>query len=220
MKVLLAAVLLSLPVIGLAEDDEAKDIEKVNGSIEVEADQRVGDVSTVNGSIRIKDGATVEEAETVNGSVTLGERVVAESVETVNGTVKLGADTRVSEGVDTVNGAVTLARNVDVQQAVRTVNGDITLEAARVGGGIRTQEGDIEVGAGSRVAGGIKVEKNKGFSISLFKSTPKVVIGPGAVVEGPLEFEREVKLYVSETATIGEVKGATPVRFSGDEPND
>jgi hypothetical protein len=76
------------------------------------------------------------------------------------------------------------------------------------------------VGAGSRVAGGIKVEKNKGFSISLFKSTPKVVIGPGAVVEGPLEFEREVKLYVSETATIGEVKGATPVRFSGDEPND
>ena len=70
----------------LAEDDDAKDIEKVNGSIEVEADQRVGDVSTVNGSIRIKDGATVEEAETVNGSVTLGERVVAESVETVNGT--------------------------------------------------------------------------------------------------------------------------------------
>ena len=44
--------------------------------------------------------------------------------------------------------------------------------------------------------------------------------GPGAVVDGVLEFEHEVKLYVSESATIGEVKGATPVRFSGDKPED
>jgi hypothetical protein len=40
------------------------------------------------------------------------------------------------------------------------------------------------------------------------------------VVDGTLEFEREVELYVSETATIGEVKGATAVRYSGDEPGD
>jgi hypothetical protein len=40
------------------------------------------------------------------------------------------------------------------------------------------------------------------------------------VVEGPLEFEREVKLYVSDTAKVGEIKGATPVRFSGEKPED
>jgi DUF4097 and DUF4098 domain-containing protein YvlB len=217
MKVLWLTVLFALPCAALAEED----IEKVNGSIEVEADQRAGDVSTVNGSIRIKSGATVEEAETVNGSIALGERGVAESLETINGTVRVDADARVTEGVHTVNGAVTLARNADVGEGVRTVNGDITLEAAHVAGGIRTQEGDIEIGAGSRVEGGIKVEKSKGgFSISLWKSTPRIVIGPGAVVQGPLEFEREVKLYVSESATVGEIRGATAIRFSGDEPSD
>jgi hypothetical protein len=44
------------------------------------------------------------------------------------------------------------------------------------------------------------------------------VIGPGAVVKGELRFEREVRLYVSDTATIGNVVGATPVKFSGDRP--
>ena len=219
MKALWFIILLSLPGVGLAEDDN--DIEKVNGAIEVEAGQRVGDVSTVNGSIRIKSGATVEEAETVNGSIDLGERGTAESLETVNGTIRMGAAARVTEEVETTNGSVSLAREADVQGGVRTVNGDITLVSAHVGGGIRTQEGDIEVGAGSRVEGGIKVEKSQGgFNISLFKSTPQVVIGPGAVVQRALEFEREVKLYVSESATIGEVKGATAVRFSGAEPED
>jgi cytoskeletal protein CcmA (bactofilin family) len=115
---------------------------------------------------------------------------------------------------------VTLARDAEVRGGVGTVNGNITLAAARVAGGLRTHQGDIEVGAGSRVEGGIRVEKSKGFNIALWKDTPKVVIGPGAVVDGALEFEREVKLYVSDSATIGEVKGATAIRFSGDEPKD
>jgi hypothetical protein len=77
------------------------------------------------------------------------------------------------------------------------------------------------VGADSRVEGGIRVEKRSGgFTLSFWKSTPRIVIGPGAVVEGALEFEREVKLYVSDTAKVGEIKGATPVRFSGEKPED
>ena len=47
---------------------------------------------------------------------------------------------------------------------------------------------------------------------------PRVVIGPGSVVKGPLNFERDVDLYVSDHATIGTVTGATPIRFSGDRP--
>jgi hypothetical protein len=219
MRVLWLTILLTLPCSAFAADDD-KDIEKVNGSIEVAADQQAGDVSTVNGSIRIRSGATIEEAETVNGSIALGERGVAESLETVNGTIKMDAEARVTEDVETVNGSVTLGRNADVQRGIRTVNGDIHLDAAHVGGGIRTQEGDIEVGEGSRVEGGIHVEKNKGFSISLFKSTPRIVIGPGAVVQGDLKFDREVELFVSETATVGTITGAKAVRFSGPKPPD
>ena len=218
MRGLWLTMLVALPLASLADDD---DIEKVNGSIDIAADQKAGDLSTVNGSIRIKAGAIVEEAETVNGSIALGERGAAESLETVNGTIKMETDARVTESVHTVNGSVTLGRNADVKGGIRTVNGDIRLDAAHVAGGIRTQEGDIEVGGGSRVEGGIHVEKKSGgFSISLFKSTPRIVIGPGAVVQGELTFEREVELFVSETATVGPIKGATPVRFSGPEPSD
>jgi hypothetical protein len=41
------------------------------------------------------------------------------------------------------------------------------------------------------------------------------VIGPGAVVEGPLVFEREVKLYVHASARTGAITGATAIRFDG-----
>jgi len=47
---------------------------------------------------------------------------------------------------------------------------------------------------------------------------PRVVVGPGSVIGGTLEFERPVRLYVSDRATIGPVKGATAVKFSGDRP--
>jgi hypothetical protein len=47
---------------------------------------------------------------------------------------------------------------------------------------------------------------------------PRVVIHANATVQGLLKFEREVRLYVSDKATIGTVEGATPIRFSGSEP--
>ena len=40
-----------------------------------------------------------------------------------------------------------------------------------------------------------------------------MVIGPDAEVSGPMEFRREVSLYVHRTARIGQVTGAEPVRF-------
>jgi hypothetical protein len=64
------------------------------------------------------------------------------------------------------------------------------------------------------------VEKvNRGWFNSN-KRNPKIVIGPNATVEGTLRFQREVDLYVSNTAKIGKVEGATPRRFSGSEPNE
>ncbi|HEX5105784.1 MAG TPA: hypothetical protein VFV87_18325, partial [Pirellulaceae bacterium] len=101
------------------------------------------------------------------------------------------------------------------------VNGAIRLDAAHVGGGITTVNGNIDIGANSRVEGGIVMEKSSSsfFNFSWGKrSMPRVVIGPGATVDGTLRFEREVELYVSETAKIGPVQGAEPVKFSGNEP--
>jgi len=40
-------------------------------------------------------------------------------------------------------------------------------------------------------------------------------------VNGKLVFDRPVKLYVSETATVpGPIEGATPQKFSGDHPTE
>ena len=177
----------------------AGEYSKVNGSIDVAADQKTGEVSTVNGSI------------------TIGERAIVTSVGTVNGRITLGAQAKATR-ISTVNGKLILGSGADVSGQISNVNGDIHLDAAHVGGGIGTVNGDITVGANSRVEGGIHIAKAGGGWFNWNGGTPRVVIGAGAVVQGTLKFEREVKLYVSDRATIGPVEGATAVKFSGDNP--
>ena len=196
----------------------SENIDKVNGSIRIEGSRTVGDLSTVNGSIDVGEGTRAEDLETVNGSIQLKPHVVAGSVETVNGSVSVGADAQVVESAETVNGRITLDKRSQVGGRLETVNGDLVLDEARVDGQLRTVNGDITVGAASRVGGGILIEDTKGWKVGSNKRVPKVVIGPGAVVDGTLRFEREVKLYVSSSATIGKVEGATPIRFEGDQP--
>jgi hypothetical protein len=60
------------------------------------------------------------------------------------------------------------------------------------------------------------VDKPSGIMFN--SEDPVIVIGPGATVQGELRFERKVKLYVSDKATIGTVIGATAVPFSGETP--
>lgn len=207
-----------LLISGAAIADET-DVDKINGSIRIDDAQRAGDLSTVNGSIRVGDKATVGDIDTVNGSVTLGDEAVANEIDNVNGSITLGARARVASGVDSVNGSITLENGADVKGKLENVNGRIRLVAAHVGGGIFTTSGDIEIGANSRVENGIRVDKPDLGWIRFGKpDVPRVVIGPGAVVQGTLRFEREVKLYVSDRATIGTVVGATPVKYSGDVP--
>lgn len=208
------ALALVVPLAANAQDS----IDKVNGSVHVEAGQQVGDASTVNGSVHIEDGATVRKASTVNGSVELGDKAQASEVGTVNGAVTLGAGARISGKVEAVNGAIRLGKGADVGGRVSNVNGAISLDAAHVGGGLGTVSGDINVGADSHVEGGILVEKPGGWFHWGNHRPPHVVIGPHAVVQGTLEFRREVVLEVSDSAQIGPVKGATPVKFSGDTP--
>lgn len=196
-------------------------IEKVNGGISAEAGRHYGDLETVNGGIALGDGVRVEDASTVNGGIEGGDNVQAESLSTVNGGVRLGRQARIAEGIETVNGGVFVDRGGQVGGGIATVSGSIGVVDTDVGGDIHTVSGDITIGIGSHVKGGLRVEKpdNNGFNISLRTRGPqRIVIGPDAVVDGPLVFEREVVLYVHDSARTGKITGATAIPFSTPTP--
>ena len=215
-----------------------EDISKVNGGVSAEAGQTYRDLSTVNGGIRIGDGARLRNAETVNGGIRGGDGLQAEDMETVNGGINLGAraqvdtlttvnggirlgtDARVGRHIESVSGGVFVDRGGRVGGNVGTVNGAIGLVDTDLGGGIETVNGDITVGVGSHVKGGIRIEKPKGnWGVRWGKpKVPRIVIGPDAVVDGELVFEREVTLYVHQSARIGNVSGATAQRYSTPTP--
>ncbi|HSY07776.1 MAG TPA: hypothetical protein VK820_04475 [Steroidobacteraceae bacterium] len=194
----------------------------VNGSIRVAAGQKKDDISTVNGSIHIADNAVVAGAQTVNGSISMGAHATADEVHTVNGSITLGEGASVSHAISAVNGTLTLHTGADAGGALTNVNGRIVLQAAHVGGGIKTVNGNMDIGSNSHVDGGILVQR-EGTNFFWFfhwgsSDTPRIVIGPGAVVQGSLRFERPVHLFVSDSATIGPVTGAAVVKFSGESP--
>jgi DUF4097 and DUF4098 domain-containing protein YvlB len=194
----------------------------VNGSIQVSAGQKKDDISTVNGSIQIAENAVVAGAQTVNGSITMGAHAAADELHTVNGTITLADGASVAHAISAVNGRLTLHTGADVGGALTNVNGRIVLEAAHVGGGIKTVNGNMDIGSNSHVDGGLLVQKESTDVFWFFHwgsdDTPKIVIGPGAVVQGTLRFERDVHLFVSDSATIGPVVGATAVKFAGEKP--
>jgi DUF4097 and DUF4098 domain-containing protein YvlB len=194
----------------------AGETSKVLGSIDVGAGEHTGDLSTVNGSISVGANAVVGSAHTVNGGIELESHASAAELKTVNGSVHLAQAVRVAGNVRAVNGKVRLEDGADVSGQLRNVNGAIRIGAAHVGGGIQTTTGSIELGPDARVEGGITMEKDDSSANS--ERLPRVVIAAGSVVAGTLRFDRPVKLYVSERATIGPVEGAVAVPFSGAEP--
>ncbi|AWV08726.1 DUF4097 family beta strand repeat-containing protein [Marilutibacter maris] len=210
----LALALALMPLAAAAQQS----IDKVNGSITAEAGQQYGDLETVNGSIRIHENARVRDAETVNGSIKVAASAHTGALETVNGSIRLEETVTVDGSMETVNGSIFVGRQGRVSGDVETVNGAIGLVDADVGGGIETVTGDLTVGAGSHVRGGIHYEKPSPslIRINTKRRPPRVIIGPNAVVEGALRFEREVTLYVHTSARTGPISGATAVRYDTD----
>lgn len=222
-RFLLCTVLLAANAAAFASPQAAgtrRDIDKVNGSITAEAGQAYGDLGTVNGGIQLDRGASAEDVETVNGGIRADDDVATHDVSTVNGAIRFGRQARITGNLETVNGGVFTDRGSRISGDVSTVNGAIGLVGTSVDGRIETVNGDVTVGADSRVAGGIRIEKPHGnFGLNFGKhKIPRVVVGPNAVVEGPMVFEREVKLYVHASARIGSVSGATAVRYEGSTP--
>lgn len=215
-RTLLSLALVAASGLAFAHDpgSPGRDIDKVNGGITAQSGQAYGDLSTVNGGIDLERGARAEDVETVNGGIEAGDDVATRDVSTVNGGIRFGQRARIEGGLETVNGGIYVDRGGSVRRGVETVNGAIGLVDTDVGGGIETVNGDVTVGAGSHVKGGIHVEKPTQMGVRWGKQrVPRIVIGPDAVVDGPLVFEREVKLYVHATAKTGPITGATAVRF-------
>ena len=215
---ILAAIVVGLTLMGcdISVDGDGNGSTKVNGSVHIAAGKPAEDARTVNGSIHVDDNAAVTSASTVNGSVRLGAHATADSMKTVNGAIALGDGAHVSGRAGSVNGDLNLGNGAEVAGALTNVNGKISLASAHVGGGIKTVNGNISIMGTSHVEGGILVEKPNGLMFN--NEDPVIVIGPGAVIQGEMKFERKVKLYVSDKATIGTVTGATPIAFSGDTP--
>ena len=192
-------------------------LDSVNGGITIQRGATVRSAETVNGGISIEEGVTVGRAETVNGGISIGDKVTLGSAETVNGGISLDDDGEVSGNLETVNGAIRVGARGVVAGTAETVNGGIRLDGGHVRGVLRTVNGDITLGRGAQ-AGGIEIdEPNRGWWNGGSEKLPRVVIGPEARVNGPIVFKRDVKLYVHATATIGDVRGATALRYEGDD---
>ena len=193
---------------------------KVNGPISIGPGEHTGDLSTVNGSIKVGDDAVVGHVKTINGSVKIESRATANTLNTVNGSIDVREGAHVQGSVHAVNGSLHVDNAVEVSGDVTNVSGGIHIQGAHVAGTIDTSSGGIDLGPNAHIDGNVVVEKDNSWHFGFWNvpTPPRVVIEPGTVVKGKLHFEREVKLYVSDHATIGAVDGAQVVKFSGDRP--
>jgi hypothetical protein len=171
----------------------------------------------------VGENAQIEAVETVNGRLTISSGVKAGSLSTVNGAVGIGSNTTVDGVVEAVNGRISLDTGSSVTGYVENVNGDISLTGSEVGGDLTTVNGNIDLRDASVIKGGITVKKPGGWSFGKSNSRPpKITIGPGSRVDGAIRLEREVKLFISESAEVGGVEGEMSmddaVRFSGKRP--
>jgi hypothetical protein len=196
----------------------------VNGSITVGAGAVVtGEVKTVNGAIRVDENASIEDASTVNGSLRIGAGVRSQSLGTVNGSIRVDDNVTVDGAVRAVNGRIEVGGGSRIAGDLSNVNGEIRLVGCEVGGDLSTVSGDITLSDGAVVEGDLVVEKPGSWSWGKSKSRePEIVIGPVSKVLGTIRLEREVKLYISESADVGGVDGvmtlSDAVRFSGERP--
>jgi DUF4097 and DUF4098 domain-containing protein YvlB len=230
--VALLAMLLAVPVYGasvnksikVAAGAESDGETSVNGSITVgEGAVVTGTLKTVNGKVRIGDNAKVESVITVNGSLSVGDGTTAAYLETVNGSVSLGENSTASGDIEAVNGRISLAKGSEVGKGVSNINGDMSFDSSVIGGNVSTVNGNVELKSAATIKGDLIIEKPSMWSFGNKNSrVPEIVIGPGSTVVGVIRLEREVKLYISESAEVGGVEGEMSmddaVRFSGDRP--
>lgn len=211
----------------------AKDISKINGVIQTEANQTYDNLDTVNGSITLNANSSADSADTVNGSITVKANARLGSADAVNGDITVEEGGLIEESVDLVNGDIEVARNgtvgsidsvngdMNFDQGVRvgkidTVNGDIIMDSAEISGGVITVNSDITMNGASRIIGDVRYKRKQsnGWFFGLFKSKQKPVhikISAQSEVSGDLIFEGfeegMVKLDIAPGAKVGNIVG-------------
>jgi DUF4097 and DUF4098 domain-containing protein YvlB len=209
--------------ITIGDNTETDGESTVNGSISIGSGSTVnGSLSTVNGTIRIDEDARARDVETVNGSIRIGNGTAVEDVDSVNGSIRLGERVSVDGEISVVNGKISLDRGTTVADNVSNVNGEFQISGATIGGNLSTVNGDVWLMDESTLEGDLIVEKPGGWGWNNNKRVPKIVIGPGSRILGMIELEREVELFISDTAEVGGVTGEMSLddaeRFSGSRP--
>ncbi|MBU6422076.1 MAG: hypothetical protein KGQ62_08330 [Gammaproteobacteria bacterium] len=190
----------------------------INGVITVGAGAVVdGGLRTINGAIRLGAGAQTGDLTIVNGGIALADGAHAGKLEGVNTAVTLGKNALIGADVAIVNGDLRSAPGTRIQGSAAVVNGDMALCGTVVSGHLSFVNGTVWLADSSSVQGDITAKQPKGSSGN--NPPPVVVIGPHAIVGGSIIFERPGQLYVSDSAVIHAVQGATAVKFSGDAPS-
>ncbi len=185
----------------------------VNGNVLVgeHVDVAQGDFRTVNGDIRIGAGAQVDACTSVHGRITVGEGARTGPLEAVNGDLAVARAALVNGPINLVNGKVRIDHETRVIGNVGTVNGESEIHGSVVGGNVVNYNGAITITEGTEVLGDVIVRDTVGVN---GQRIPRVVIGPHAVVAGRLVFERPVRLYIHDTATVADAGGFASAKFS------
>lgn len=185
-------------------------LSNINGAIEVGEGARVGAITNVNGRIVLQAAAEAGQTESVNGAVVLARDVrISGNLTAVNGSIEIAESSRVDGDLETVNGRIALQQGVEVSGKVANVRGKIELDGASVKR-IETTVGSIDLTGATVVDGQLWVKEARNGDTHV----PKIVIGPGVRVGGPLQFDREVELLIHDSAEVGEIIGAEPECFS------
>lgn len=191
------------------------DVSNVNGSISIGRECRItGNVRNVNGRISVGPESQAGAIRNTNGAIALDQGASVERITSTNGAIDLGENVRVAGNVENTNGRIVTASGTRIGGTVESLNGRIQMVGSQAAG-LSTSNGGVELLDGTRIDGELHVRRTRGTVAS---GASRIIIGPDVVVTGPVRIEREVELYIHESATTGEISGADPIRYSGDTP--
>ncbi|PCI76738.1 MAG: hypothetical protein COB20_09900 [SAR86 cluster bacterium] len=198
-----------------------QDIEEHNNTVYVPAGMNVQDINTVNGRVVLERGASARSVSTVNGRVQIeGRGSFAGSVDTVNGRISATQGGEIGGSATTVNGRINMD-SVAVGRNVETLNGSINLVDVTVGENVETRNGNVRL-ENSVVEQDLIIHSRYRVSllglIDIKRDEPKIIVGPGSEIKGSLIARTDVRLYVHESAKIGNIVGASPLIYSGGHP--
>lgn len=179
----------------------------VNQPIRTESGSRHGRLTSVNGGIHLAESTRATALRSVNGGIRTEAGVRVDELQLVNGRLRAGPHLRVRGAVQLTNGGAELARGTHIDGTLTSVNARVEMEQTRVGGRFVSRNGDLSTGNGSHLQAGIHYQPVSRQDRE--RNTPVITIGPGSRVDGPMQFDRPVKLRVHRSARIGSVHGAT-----------